>query len=155
MKKKILVLGGTGLLGYHTTLEILKHDYDVVSISLPPMPPEDLSPSSMRPMSGPPKDWSGWPDKVGSNALWSMDPTSPSLLKDGRKPGWRIRPIRRHVFSRKRLPLLRAKGPWLSTVCACPISSAPFPAACLFGRCLPTRSRVRKSLLHCKGAPQW
>ena len=42
MKKKILVLGGTGLLGYHTTLELLKHDYDVVSISLPPMPTEDL-----------------------------------------------------------------------------------------------------------------
>ncbi len=42
MKKKILVLGGTGLLGYHTTLELLKHDYDVVSVSLPPMPTEDL-----------------------------------------------------------------------------------------------------------------
>lgn len=42
MKKKVLVLGGTGLLGYHTTLELVKNGYQVVSISLPPMPADDL-----------------------------------------------------------------------------------------------------------------
>ncbi len=42
MKKKVLVLGGTGLLGYHTTLELLANGYKVVSISLPPMPKDDL-----------------------------------------------------------------------------------------------------------------
>ena len=42
MTKKILVLGGTGLLGYHTTLELLDKGYDVVSVSLPPMPVDDL-----------------------------------------------------------------------------------------------------------------
>ena len=42
MEKKILVLGGTGLLGYHTILELRDKGYKVVSISLPPMPAEDL-----------------------------------------------------------------------------------------------------------------
>lgn len=40
--KKILVLGGTGLLGYHTTQELLKKNYEVKSVALPPMPAEDL-----------------------------------------------------------------------------------------------------------------
>lgn len=42
MKKKVLVLGGTGFLGYHTLIELLDHGYDVASISLPPMPKENL-----------------------------------------------------------------------------------------------------------------
>ncbi|NLJ40955.1 MAG: NAD(P)-dependent oxidoreductase [Clostridiales bacterium] len=42
MMKKVLVLGGTGFLGYYTVKELLGHGYDVVSISLPPMPTEDL-----------------------------------------------------------------------------------------------------------------
>lgn len=42
MPKKILVLGGTGLLGYHTTKELVDRGYEVVSVSLPPMPAEDL-----------------------------------------------------------------------------------------------------------------
>lgn len=42
MLKKILVLGGTGLLGYHTVEELLKNGYEVKSLALPPMPTEDL-----------------------------------------------------------------------------------------------------------------
>ena len=42
MGKKILVLGGTGLLGYHTILELIDKGYEVVSVSLPPMPTDDL-----------------------------------------------------------------------------------------------------------------
>lgn len=42
MEKKILVLGGTGLLGYHTILALRDKGYKVASISLPPMPTEDL-----------------------------------------------------------------------------------------------------------------
>lgn len=42
MKKKVLVLGGTGLLGFATVKELLAHDYEVISVSLPPMPVDDL-----------------------------------------------------------------------------------------------------------------
>ncbi|EOL46423.1 NAD-dependent epimerase/dehydratase family protein [Enterococcus caccae] len=42
MSKKIFVLGGTGFLGYYTTEELLKKGYEVATISLPPMPAEDL-----------------------------------------------------------------------------------------------------------------
>ena len=42
MGKKILVLGGTGLLGYHTILELIDKGYEIVSVSLPPMPTDDL-----------------------------------------------------------------------------------------------------------------
>lgn len=40
--KKILVLGGTGFLGYYTTEELLKKGYEVKSVALPPMPADDL-----------------------------------------------------------------------------------------------------------------
>lgn len=40
--KKILVLGGTGFLGYYTTEELLKKGYEVKSVALPPMPVDDL-----------------------------------------------------------------------------------------------------------------
>ena len=40
--KKILVLGGTGFLGYYTTEELLKRGYEVKSVALPPMPADDL-----------------------------------------------------------------------------------------------------------------
>ncbi|CAM3681265.1 NAD(P)-dependent oxidoreductase [Erysipelothrix urinaevulpis] len=40
--KKILVIGGTGFLGYHTIEELLEKKYSVVSISLPPIPSETL-----------------------------------------------------------------------------------------------------------------
>lgn len=42
--KKVLVLGGTGFLGYYTTLELLDRGYEVKSLSLPPMPVDDLFP---------------------------------------------------------------------------------------------------------------
>ncbi|MDN6195490.1 MAG: NAD-dependent epimerase/dehydratase family protein [Atopostipes suicloacalis] len=40
--KKVLVLGGTGLLGYHTVEELLERGYGVKSLALPPMPADDL-----------------------------------------------------------------------------------------------------------------
>lgn len=40
--EKILVLGGTGFLGYYTTEELLRQGYEVKSVALPPMPVEDL-----------------------------------------------------------------------------------------------------------------
>lgn len=43
----VLVIGGTGLLGYHTTLELLRRGYTVTSLSLPPMPVEDLFPAEV------------------------------------------------------------------------------------------------------------
>jgi dihydroflavonol-4-reductase len=42
MSKKVFVLGGTGFLGYYTTEELLRKGYEVATISLPPMPTEDL-----------------------------------------------------------------------------------------------------------------
>jgi nucleoside-diphosphate-sugar epimerase len=42
-----LVLGGTGLLGYHTTLELLARGYDVTSLSLP-TPDADFLPAAAR-----------------------------------------------------------------------------------------------------------
>ena len=44
---RALVVGGTGLLGYHTTLELLARGYEVTSLSLPPMPVEDLFPDEV------------------------------------------------------------------------------------------------------------
>ncbi|MBO3100627.1 NAD-dependent epimerase/dehydratase family protein [Cellulomonas fengjieae] len=43
----VLVIGGTGLLGYHTTLELVSRGYQVTSLSLPPMPVEDLFPAGV------------------------------------------------------------------------------------------------------------
>ncbi len=40
--KKILVLGGTGFLGYYTILELVKEGYAVKSVALPPMPNENM-----------------------------------------------------------------------------------------------------------------
>lgn len=42
--KNVFILGGTGLLGYHTVKELLKRDYSVSTVSLPPMPTSDLLP---------------------------------------------------------------------------------------------------------------
>lgn len=42
MSQKILVLGGTGLLGYSTVAQLVPAGYEVVSLALPPMPTEDL-----------------------------------------------------------------------------------------------------------------
>ncbi|KGM12873.1 NAD-dependent epimerase/dehydratase family protein [Cellulomonas bogoriensis] len=43
----VLVIGGTGLLGYHTTLELVARGYEVTSLALPPMPVEDLFPAEV------------------------------------------------------------------------------------------------------------
>lgn len=40
--KKAFVLGGTGFLGYHTVNVLLEDGYEVIALSLPPMPVEDL-----------------------------------------------------------------------------------------------------------------
>ncbi|WP_342621621.1 NAD-dependent epimerase/dehydratase family protein [Erysipelothrix sp. P66] len=45
--KKVFVLGGTGFLGYHTICELLKRDYQVKTMSLPPMPSENLFPDNV------------------------------------------------------------------------------------------------------------
>lgn len=42
MTEKVLVLGGTGLLGHATVRELVSRGYRVVSLALPPMPTEDL-----------------------------------------------------------------------------------------------------------------
>jgi len=42
--KNVFILGGTGLLGYHTVKELLKRGYKVSTVSLPPMPASDLLP---------------------------------------------------------------------------------------------------------------
>lgn len=47
MMSKIFVLGGTGFLGYYTTKELLSKGYEVKTVSLPPMPAEDLFPSNV------------------------------------------------------------------------------------------------------------
>lgn len=45
--KNVFVLGGTGFLGYFTIKELLKRGYKVSTLSLPPMPTEDLLPSEV------------------------------------------------------------------------------------------------------------
>lgn len=45
--KNVFILGGTGLLGYHTTKELLKRGYNVSTVSLPPMPTEELLPAEV------------------------------------------------------------------------------------------------------------
>ncbi|MEC0369866.1 NAD-dependent epimerase/dehydratase family protein [Paenibacillus chibensis] len=45
--KEVFVLGGTGFLGYYTVKELLRRDYKVSTISLPPMPAEELLPKEV------------------------------------------------------------------------------------------------------------
>lgn len=40
--KKVFILGGTGFLGFHCVNEFLKDGYEVATLSLPPMPTDDL-----------------------------------------------------------------------------------------------------------------
>lgn len=47
MSDRVVVIGGTGLLGYHTTLELVKRGYEVTSVALPPLPAEDLFPDGV------------------------------------------------------------------------------------------------------------
>lgn len=45
--KKVFILGGTGFLGFHSVKEFLKDGYEVVTMSLPPMPEDDLFPAGV------------------------------------------------------------------------------------------------------------
>ena len=45
--KNVFILGGTGLLGYHTVRELLDRGYTVSTIALPPMPTEELLPKEV------------------------------------------------------------------------------------------------------------
>ncbi|MNW40634.1 NAD dependent epimerase/dehydratase family protein [compost metagenome] len=45
--KKVFVLGGTGFLGYYTTRELLNRGYAVSTVSLPPMPADNLLPQEV------------------------------------------------------------------------------------------------------------
>ncbi len=45
--KRVVIIGGTGLLGYHSTLELIARGYAVTSVALPPMPTEDLFPEGV------------------------------------------------------------------------------------------------------------
>jgi nucleoside-diphosphate-sugar epimerase len=47
MSASVLVVGGTGLLGYHTVLELVERGYEVTSVALPPMPADDLFPAGV------------------------------------------------------------------------------------------------------------
>lgn len=47
MTKSVVVIGGTGLLGYHTVQELLRKGYGVTSLSLPPMPTPELFPAEV------------------------------------------------------------------------------------------------------------
>lgn len=47
MSREVVVIGGTGLLGYHTTLELVKKGYGVTSVALPPLPVDDLFPAEV------------------------------------------------------------------------------------------------------------
>lgn len=55
---KIFVLGGTGFLGYYTVKELLVRGYEVKTMSLPPMPSDNLFPDSVDNRLGDMKDLS-------------------------------------------------------------------------------------------------
>jgi len=50
--KKVFILGGTGFLGYYTAKELLGKGYQVVEISLLPIPAENLFPSEVTSLQG-------------------------------------------------------------------------------------------------------
>jgi dihydroflavonol-4-reductase len=47
MGASVLVIGGTGLLGYHTVKELVSRGYTVTSLALPPIPAENLFPAGV------------------------------------------------------------------------------------------------------------
>ncbi|HTX93006.1 MAG TPA: NAD-dependent epimerase/dehydratase family protein [Anaerolineales bacterium] len=47
-RKNVFVVGGTGFLGYHAILEFLRDGWSVTAIGLPPAPPPDLYPRSVK-----------------------------------------------------------------------------------------------------------
>jgi nucleoside-diphosphate-sugar epimerase len=44
---RIFILGGTGFIGYHAVLELLKRGHQIRILSLPPEPPADLFPANV------------------------------------------------------------------------------------------------------------
>ncbi|MDH4358609.1 MAG: NAD-dependent epimerase/dehydratase family protein [Candidatus Berkelbacteria bacterium] len=48
MNKKVLIIGGTGFIGYHATLEFLKEGYEVSIITLPPEIKKGLLPERVK-----------------------------------------------------------------------------------------------------------
>lgn len=46
--KRVLIIGGTGFLGYHALQEFAAADWQVTAVGLPPAPPADLLPPSAR-----------------------------------------------------------------------------------------------------------
>ena len=47
MSQRVLVLGGTGLLGHSTIRELVARGYTVTSVALPPMPTEPVEKSTV------------------------------------------------------------------------------------------------------------
>lgn len=48
MTKKVLMIGGTGFLGYYAIRELLKLNYEVTILALPPLPAEGLFPPEVK-----------------------------------------------------------------------------------------------------------
>ncbi len=48
MTKKVLLIGGTGFLGYYATQELLKLGYEVTILALPPLPAQGLFPPEVK-----------------------------------------------------------------------------------------------------------
>jgi dihydroflavonol-4-reductase len=46
--KKIMVIGGTGFIGYHAVLELIKRGQQVTVLALPPVPAENLFPKEVK-----------------------------------------------------------------------------------------------------------
>lgn len=44
---KVLIIGGTGFLGYHSVLELIRRGHEVTALALPPLPAEELLPSGV------------------------------------------------------------------------------------------------------------
>ena len=45
---KVLIIGGTGFLGYHATKQLLEHHHEVSVLGLPPGPPDGLFPAEVK-----------------------------------------------------------------------------------------------------------
>jgi nucleoside-diphosphate-sugar epimerase len=46
--KRILIVGGTGFLGYHAIVELLRKGYEITALGLPPAPPHNLFPPDIQ-----------------------------------------------------------------------------------------------------------
>jgi dihydroflavonol-4-reductase len=46
--RRVIVIGGTGFLGYHAIQEFLRKGWDVTAVGLPPAPPAGLYPASVK-----------------------------------------------------------------------------------------------------------